>query len=128
MSQVEIVRRVYEAGAAQDLDELLDLPTPPASSPRIRRCPGGGRHVGHQGLTAFLSALFATIDSEASTEARFEADGHVIPCGRTRGAGAGERGDLRAARGTHLDVRNSKVVAAHFAIDTPAMLQALEGV
>ena len=25
-------------------------------------------------------------------------------------------------------VRNSKVVAAHFAIDTPAMLQALEGV
>jgi len=103
-------------------------PTPPASSPRIRRSPWGGRHVGHQGLTAFLSALFGTIDSEVSTEARFEADGHVIQCGRTRGAVGANEATFELPEVHTWTVRNSKVVAAHFALDTPAMLQALEGV
>jgi uncharacterized protein len=90
--------------------------------------PWGGRHVGHQGLTAFLSALFDTIDSEVSTEALSEADGHVIQCGRTRGAVRANGATFELPEVHTWTVRNSKVVAAHFAIDTPAMLRALEGV
>jgi ketosteroid isomerase-like protein len=73
MSRVEIVRRVYEAGAAQDLEGLLDLADAACVITQDPSLPWGGRHVGHQGLTAFLSALFGTIDSEASTETLFEA-------------------------------------------------------
>jgi ketosteroid isomerase-like protein len=102
MSQVEIVRRVYEAGVAQDLEEMLDLADAACVITQDPSLPWGGRHVGHQGLTAFLSALFGTIDSEVSTEALFEADGHVISA-VGQGCGAGERDDLRVARGAHLD-------------------------
>ena len=60
-----------------------------------------------------------------TTDALFAADGEVIQFGRTRGT-------VRAT-GTAFDipevhrwtVRDGKVVAAHFAIDTPAMLEAL---
>jgi uncharacterized protein len=128
MSRVEIVRRVYEAGAAQDLEELLDLADTACVITQDPSPAWGGRHVGHQGLTAFLSALFGTIDSEASTETLFEADGQVIQCGRT-GVRCGRTGRPFELPEVHTStVRNSKVVAAHFAIDTPAMLQALEGV
>ena len=128
MSQVEIVRRVYEAGAAQDLERLLDLADTACVITQDPSLPWGGRHVGHQGLTAFLSARFGTTDAEVSTEALFEADGHVIQCGRTRGA-VRTNGTTFELPDVHTwTVRNNKVVAAHFATDTPAMLRALEGV
>jgi hypothetical protein len=103
MSQVEIVRRVYEAGAAQDLEGLLDLADTACVITQDPSLPWGGRHVGHQGLTSFLSALFGTLDSEVSTEALVRSQRARDPVRSDTGCGADERGHLRAARSAHLD-------------------------
>jgi hypothetical protein len=103
MSQVEIVRRVYEAGAAQDLEAVLDLADAACVITQDPSPPWGGRHVGHQGLTAFLSALFGTIDSEVSTRGTIRSRRARDPVWSDTGCGADERGVLRAAGGAHLD-------------------------
>jgi uncharacterized protein len=123
---IDVVRAVYEAMAAGDLDGLLELVDAACVITQDARLPWGGRHDGHAGLATFAARLRGAIDSTVTTDAVFGADGEVIQVGRTRGR--------TVAGGTVFDipevhrwtVRGGKVVAAHFAIDTPAMLAALD--
>jgi uncharacterized protein len=126
MSDVEVVREVYAAMAARDAARLFELLDPTFVVTQDPALPWGGRHVGHDGFATFALALSGAIDSAVTTEALFVADGEVIQCGRTRGTvrATGVAFDIPEVH--RWTVRDGKAVAAHFAIDTAAMLQALE--
>jgi hypothetical protein len=103
MSQVEIVRRVYEAGAAQDLEGVLDLAdtaciiTQDPSLPLGRSsCRSSGPHrvpVGPVRHDRLRGEHRGTVRSRRARD----------PVRSDTGCGADERGDLRAARSAHLD-------------------------
>ena len=127
MTNVEVVEAIYVAMAGRDLDRIFELVDPEVVITQDEGLPWGGRHVGHDGFATFALRLTGAIDSAVTTEAIFAADDEVIQCGRTRGR--------TQATGTSFDVpevhrwtvRDGKAVAAHFAIDTAAMLEALGG-
>jgi hypothetical protein len=89
------------------------------------RLPWGGRFVGHEGFLNFAAALIGAIDSAVTTEALFEADDTVIQAGRTRGTTRESGRAFDIAEMHRWKVRDGKVAEVHFAIDTPAMLEAL---
>src|ERR1700736_4071610 len=122
MTNVEIIRQVYEAFATQDLDALLALSSPACVITQDASLPWGGRHLGHEGVTNFALTLVGAIDSTVTIEALFEADGHVIQYGRTRGTvrSNGKAFDVPEVHAWRVE--DGKVVEAHFALDTPAML------
>ena len=122
---VDVVRAVYEAFVERDIEQVLALVDPECVITQDPALPWGGRYVGHDGLGAFTLALTGTIDSVVTTDALFAADGEVIQSDARVGRVAGH-GTLFDIPEVHRwTVRDGKVVAAHFAIDTPAMLQAL---
>jgi uncharacterized protein len=125
MSDVEVVREIYTAMGARDLDRLFELIDPTCVITQDPALPWGGRHVGHDGFTTFALTLTGAIDSAVSHEAVFAADGEVIQCGHTRGTvrATGVAFDIPEVH--RWTVRDGKAVAAHFAIDTAAMLEAL---
>jgi uncharacterized protein len=127
MSDVDVVRGIYTALEHRDFDRLFDLIDPEVVITQDSALPWGGRFVGHDGLAKFALALSDAITSSVAHEAIFVANGEVIQYGRTRG-------ETRAT-GTPFDIpevhrwtiQDGKAVAAHFAIDTEAMLAALAG-
>jgi uncharacterized protein len=125
VSDVEVVSRLYEAFASQDLEQLLELVDPECVITQDPALPWGGRHVGHEGLGAFATALTGAIDSAVTVESLFEADGHVIESGRTAGTVRANGVAFDVAEVHTWTIRDGKAVAAHFAIDTAAMLRAL---
>jgi uncharacterized protein len=125
MENVEIVREVYDAFERQDLEGLLALVDPDCVVTQDASLPWGGRHVGHEGVTTFAFALMGATDSAVIKGALFEADGQVIQCGRSKGTvrANGKAFDIPEV---HIwTLKDGKVVAAHFLIDTPTMLAAL---
>ena len=122
---VEVVRRIYAAMASRDLQELFRLLHPSIVVTQDERLPWGGRHEGHDGFGAFALTLSGAIESAVTTDALFAADGDVVQVGRTRGTvrGTGAAFDLPEVH--RWTVRDGRAVAAHFSIDTPAMLRAL---
>jgi uncharacterized protein len=125
VENIEIIQQIYSAFAHHDLEDLLSLVHSDCVVTQDASLPWGGRYVGHDGVTAFALAMIGAIDSSVTVESLFEADGQVIQCGRTKG--------VVRATGNAFDVpevhvwtfKEGKVVAAHFAIDTAAMLAAL---
>jgi uncharacterized protein len=124
-SDIETVQAIYAAMAAGDITTLFDLLDPECVIVQDERLPWGGRHVGHDGFATFGLRLRENIQSTVTTSAMFAADGDVIQVGRTAGN--------TVATGTPFDIdevhrftiRDGRAVAAHFSIDTPAMLAAL---
>ena len=124
-SDIETVQEIYAAMATADIARILELVDPECVIVQDDRLPWGGRHVGHDGFATFGLALRGNIESMVSTSAMFAADGDVIQVGRTAGT--------TIATGTPFDIdevhrwtiRDGRAVAAHFSIDTPAMLAAL---
>lgn len=125
MSDIDTVREVYEAMAARDLDRLVELIDETCVITQDERLPWGGRHVGHDGFATFALALTGTIDSAVTHEVMFSADDEVIQVGRTRGTVRANGASFDIPEVHRWKVRDGRAVAAHFAIDTPAMLDAL---
>lgn len=125
MSDTEVITQVYEAFASQDLDRLIELVHPECVITQDSRLPWGGRHVGHDGVSAFAIALVGSVDSTLSTEALFEADGQVIQTGRARGTVRANGATYDVPEVHVWTVDDGKVVAAHFANDTAAILEAI---
>lgn len=125
MSDVEVVRALYQAMAAGDLDAIFRRLHPDIVITQDPALPWGGRFVGHDGFATFGLGLRAAIDSIVTTEAVFAADGDVIQFGRTRGAvcATGARFDIAEVH--RWTVVEGMAVAAHFSIDTAAMLDRL---
>jgi ketosteroid isomerase-like protein len=120
---IDIIKQVYQAFGHQGLDKPLALVDPDCVVSPDRSLRWGGK-VGHAGVTDFALSLIEAIDS-AVVESLFEADGQAIQCGRTKGTlrANGNAFDLPEVHVWML--KDGKVVEAHFAIDTPAMLAAL---
>ena len=126
-ADIDVVRRVYEAMAERDVERLLELIDPAIVVTQDEALPWGGRFDGHDGFAAFAAALTGAIDSKVTTDAMFTADGEVIQVGRTRGVTKASETEFDIAEVHRWTVRDGKAIAAHFAIDTPAMLRALGG-
>jgi ketosteroid isomerase-like protein len=125
MSDVEVVRAIYEAMAARDYDTLFQLVDTAVVITQDERLPWGGRHEGHDGVVVFAAALTGAIESNVDIEAIFSADDEVIEMGRTKGTVVGTDRTFDIAEVHRWRIEGGKAVAAHFAIDTEAMLAAL---
>lgn len=126
MDEIEIVRGIYDAMASKDVEHLTSVLAEDCVITQDPRLPWGGRHVGHDGFLHFALTLTGTIDSKVTIEAIFTADGEVIQCGRTRGTVVATGASFDIAEVHRWTIRDGKAVAAHFAIDTPAMLAVLD--
>ena len=122
---IAVVEAIYAAMAASDLSTLFDLLDPTIVIVQDDRLPWGGRHDGHDGFAKFGLALRANIASSVTTDALFSADRTVIQMGRTRGTVVATGVPFDIAEVHRWTVHNGRAVAAHFSIDTPAMLRAL---
>jgi ketosteroid isomerase-like protein len=125
MTNLEIVRAVYAAMAEKDVETVLSFVAPDCVLTQDPALPWGGHHVGHEGLINFALALTGSIDSAVTPEAMYEADERVIQFGRTKGTVVATGAEFDVAEMHAWTVRDGKVVAADFAIDTAAMLEAL---
>jgi uncharacterized protein len=122
---IETIQQIYEAFAHQDLEDLLSLVDFDCVVTQDASLPWGGRYVGRAGVTDFALAMIGAIDSSVTVESLFEADGQVIQSGRTKGT-VRANGNAFDIAEVHLwTSKQGKVVAAHFAIDTAAILAAL---
>ena len=124
-SDVETVRAIYEAMGSGDFGALFDLLDPACVVTQDEALPWGGRHVGHDGFATFGLTLRGTIESAVTTEALFAADDEVIQCGRTRGTVVANGVPFDIPEVHRWRIVDGKAVAAHFAIDTAAMLEAI---
>lgn len=125
MSDIDVVNQVYGAMATQDLERVLQLVAADCVITQDPSLPWGGRHIGHDGITNFALALIGTIDSAVTSDALFEADGKVIQIGRTKGVVRANGATFDVPEVHTWTIREGKVIAAHFAIDTPATLHAI---
>ena len=126
MSDIEIVEAIYAAMAARDFDKLFAMIDPECMITQDERLPWGGRHEGHDGVATFAMALTGTISSTVTVLAMFAADDEVIQYGRTAGTVVATGVEFDVPEVHRWKIREGRAVAAHFAIDTPAMLAALE--
>jgi ketosteroid isomerase-like protein len=125
VSDIDVVRGYYEALAARDIERVLAVVDESCVITQDDRLPWGGRYVGHEGFATFGLTLTSTIQSQVTHEALFEADGDVIQVGRTKGTVVATGVPFDIAEVHRWTIRDGKAVAAHFSIDTPAMLEAL---
>ena len=126
MSDLEIIRDVYDAMAAGDLARIFEHLHADIVVTQDPALPWGGRHIGHDGFAEFGQALTTNIDSKVSIDALFSADGDVVQFGHTCGTtrAAGRTFDIPEVH--RWTLQDGKAIHAHFSIDTAAMLAALE--
>jgi ketosteroid isomerase-like protein len=122
---LDIVREVYAALAAKDLDRVVTLCDPEVVVTQDDALPWGGHHIGADGLARFAIALVGTIDSAVTPHAMFQAGNRVVQYGRTAGTvrATGVSFDIPECHVWTVD--DGRVTKAEFFIDTPAMLDAL---
>ena len=125
MSDIDTVKAIYQAMAARDFDKIFELIDETCVQTQDERLPWGGRHEGQDGFATFGLTLTATIDSKVDIDAIFEADGEVIQVGRTKGTVVATGVPFDIPEVHRWTIRDGKAVRAHFAIDTPAMLERL---
>src|SRR4051794_36317290 len=124
-AEIAVVRQIYAAMAAHDFTALFDLLDPEVVVTQDPRLPWGGRHVGHDGFAEFGLTLSSNIESAVTIDAVFAADGEVVQCGRTAGRVQANDVPFDIPEVHRWVIRDGRAVAAHFAIDTEAMLDAL---
>jgi ketosteroid isomerase-like protein len=125
VSEIDVVREIYAAMAARDFGRLFELVDEACVITQDPALPWGGRHVGHDGLATFGATLTGTIDSVVTTEVMFAAEDDVYQVGRTRGTVVATGAAFDVPEVHRWTIRDGRAVAAHFAIDTSAMLAAL---
>jgi ketosteroid isomerase-like protein len=125
VTPVEVVEALYDAMAARDFDGLFALVDPDVVITQDPRLPWGGRFEGHDGLARFAMALTETIDSRVAISALYATDTEVIQYGRTSGRVRANEAWFDVPEMHRWQVRDGRAVAAHFSIDTEAMVEAL---
>ena len=122
---VELVRRLYAALEAIDLETILELFDADVEVHQTPELPWGGDFQGHDGLGRFFGLLRENITSKVTIQTVYAAGDTVVQIGRTAGTVNATGAPFDVQEVHLLTVRDGKVVrfAAH--IDTPAMLEAL---
>lgn len=125
MSDVDVVREIYEAMAAKDIGRLAELFSPSIVLDQDPALPWGGHYEGHEGFIEFAGKLTAAIDSAVTIEYLFQAGDEVVEVGRTAGTvvASGARFDVPEVHRWRIE--DGKAVKADFAIDSTLMLEAL---
>ncbi len=120
-----LVRRLYEAMRAGDLETIFEIFDPNVEVTQTPELPWGGEFHGHGGLAEFFGKLINHISSRVTLEVVFAAGEKVVQVGRTAGTvnGTGRGFDIHEVH--ILTIRDDKVVRFEAHIDTPAMLAAL---
>jgi ketosteroid isomerase-like protein len=109
----------------QRRDLLTDPPKePPAERGRIA-LPWGSRHVGRDGVIAFVTTLVSAADSAVTVEALFQAGDTVVQYGRTRGTCRASGASFDVPECHVWTIRDGLIVEVAFFIDTALMLAAL---
>ena len=127
MSNITIVEELYRAFETGGLDRVLELCDPDCVVIQAGALPWGGRHEGLHGVATFGATLGGTVHSVITTDALFEAGDRVIQTGRSRGNVLSTSVEFDVPEVHVWTIRNGKVAAAEFYVDTPAMVAALEG-
>jgi ketosteroid isomerase-like protein len=122
----DLVAGIYEAMAGADLDEILKRCHADVTITQAESLPWGGHYEGKEGLIEFVTKLITTIDSKVAQDVIFEAGDHVVQRGRTQGTVRATGVEFDVPEVHVWTIRDGKVAAAHFYIDTPLMLEALE--
>jgi ketosteroid isomerase-like protein len=105
---------------------LAELISPEVVITQDERLPWGGRFEGHDGFIEFAGKLTGTIQSAVTTDELYQADGDVIQVGHTRGTVVATGTAFDIAEVHRWTIRDGLAVRAHFSIDTPGMLRALD--
>jgi ketosteroid isomerase-like protein len=122
---LEVVREIYAAMAARDVEGVLARCHPDVVITQDPALPWGGRYVGADGVAEFAINLVGAIDSAVTPIAMFEAENDVVQYGHTAGT-ARESGKQFNIPECHVwTVVDGKVTNARFYIDSAAMLDAL---
>ena len=125
MSNIEIIKELYAAFAAGDVDRILKLCDPDCVVIQDDALPWGGRYEGLDGVATFGLALGGTVHSVVTSDGMFEAGDRVIQFGRSRGTVLANGAEFDMPEVHVWTLRNGKVTAAEFYIDTHAMLDVL---
>lgn len=125
MSNIEIIRELYRAFEAEGLDRIMELCDPNCVVTQDSALPWGGRYEGLDGVATFGIALGGAIDSVVTANAMFEAGDRVIQCGSSRGTVLATGAEFDMPEVHVWTLRDGKVTAAEFYIDTHAMLDVL---
>jgi uncharacterized protein len=122
---VEVVRRLYDAFAATDLETILTLVDPDIVITQTEELPWGGEYRGYDGLRDFFGAIRGNIASQVTHVAVFSAGDRVVQVGRTAGTvnATGAAFDIDEVH--LLTLRDGRVTRFDAHIDTPAMLAVL---
>ncbi len=124
-SNVEVVRRIYDALRRRDLPAALELVAPDLEIYQSSEVPWGGDYRGREGMQAFMHTLVAHVQSAVALERFIDAGDHVVAIGRTGGTAlaTGEAFDVPLAHVWTL--RDGLAVRVQYFIDNPTMLAAL---
>ena len=126
MGNLQIVESIYAAMAARDITTLLGHMAEDCTIYQDPLLPWGGNHRGSDGFATFALALTGSITSSVRTDAIYESDDrHVVQFGHTIGTVNANGAPFDVAEMHLWTLEDGKVVATHFAIDTTAMLAAL---
>ncbi len=122
---VALVRRLYAAFEALDLDAILEIVSPDVVVIQAPELPWGGEFHGHDGLGRFFGLLREHIRSNVTHEEIFAAGDRVVQIGRTAGTVVASGRPFDIPEMHLLTIEEGKVVRFEAHIDTPAMLEAL---
>jgi len=124
---IEIVQRVYDAMKERDANAMQELFADDMHVWQSPLLPWGGDYEGRDGAFTFFLTLVEHIRSQVTTESLFSAGEHVVQTGRTRGTVVANGASFDVPEVHVWEVRDGKVAAFRAYIDTPAMLEALDG-
>ena len=122
---VELVRRLYAALEAVDLEAILEIFDPEVEVFQTPELPWGGDFHGHDGLGRFFGLLRENITSKVTIQTVYAAGDEVVQIGRTAGTVNANGAPFDVQEMHLLTVRDGRVVRFEAHIDTPAMLEAL---
>lgn len=125
MSNIGIIKELYAAFAAGDVDRILELCDPDCVVIQDDALPWGGRYEGLDGVATFGLALGGTVDSVVTSDGLFEAGDRVIQFGRSRGKVLANGAVFDMPEVHVWTLRDGMVTTAEFYTDSHAMLNAL---
>jgi len=124
---IEVVQRVYDAMKERNANAMQELFADDIHVWQSPLLPWGGDYEGRDGAFTFFLTLVEHIRSQVTTESLFSAGEHVVQTGRTRGTVVANGASFDVPEVHVWEVRDGKVAAFRAYIDTPAMLEALDG-
>ncbi|MBF8184310.1 nuclear transport factor 2 family protein [Nonomuraea sp. K274] len=101
-SDIETVRRIYDAFARRDLDAIRAAIAADAVIEQSSVLPWGGRHIGPDGLAAFLGTLLSHVDPTLEVDQIFDAGDAIIQARPHTWSSSRARQPIPGHRATHL--------------------------